>query len=50
MGMSYRFTWTGIPVHVEKIDDAWNEIGKLAREYLEKWEYRVNLNYIETGG
>jgi len=50
MRMSYRFTWTGVPVHVEKIDDAWNEIGKKIRVTLSNWYYRVVLNYIETEG
>lgn len=50
MRISYRFTWTGTPVHVENIDNVWNEIGKIARERLEKWEYSLKMNYIETGG
>lgn len=50
MRMTYRFTWTGLVINIDNIDDVWNAMIKLAGEFLERWEYKIEMNYIETGG
>ena len=49
-GIRYRVVWSGNPIYLEKIDDVQKIVKRYSKEYLAKWEYSININYVERGG
>lgn len=46
----YSIKWYGVPVRIELIDNVHKQVIRYAKEYLNNWDYRVKLSYLEKEG
>jgi len=49
MGKSFRFEIEGVPSRFDYIDNLVNSLKLYIDKYLRKWEYTMEVNYIERG-
>ena len=48
--LNWRFVWTAESFDINKIDMLQLNLQRLIYDYLDKWEYGINIDYIESGG
>ncbi len=48
--LEWRFVWTVESFEIDKIDTLHGNIKRLINDFLDKWTYGINIDYIESGG
>lgn len=48
--LEWRFEWTAEIFDINKVDLLNKYIKRLINEFLDKWTYGINIDYIESGG
>jgi len=48
--LNWRFVWTAEKFDINKVDSLDKYIRRLINDFLDKWTYGINIDYIESGG
>jgi len=48
--LEWRFEFTAVEFDINKVDQIHQQLKRLINEFLDKWIYKVNINFIESGG
>ena len=45
--IAYRFKWTAEEFDINRVDTLRSQIKRLCEEFIEKWKYSIEINFIE---
>jgi len=48
--LNYKFVWTGIVKFINNVDNTYIQSKKYTEEFLEKWVYKILVEYDEKQG
>jgi len=48
-GITFRFEIEGVPMKFDYLDNLLNSMKLYIDKYLRKWEYKMEVNFIERG-